>query len=141
MTDHAIINGSFSEVKFLKTRSVMQIVVEIPIEYADEALQRLGGVPQPGKETPVSVFRLNGELPPKVKSTGLAQQAGILCDDLVFQKFLEERYIEHFDETTNYAQVIRDVCSVESRSEFNTDEAAAMRWKELKREFDAWKLL
>ena len=42
--------GTFADCKILKTRSVLQIIVEIPIEQADEALKALGGIPQPSEE-------------------------------------------------------------------------------------------
>jgi hypothetical protein len=47
--------ATFSEVKIIKTRSVMQIVCEIPIDQADEALRILGGIPQPAEERWVGI--------------------------------------------------------------------------------------
>lgn len=47
--------GTFSEVRFVKTRSVIQIIVEVPIENADEAMKALGGFPQPASERWVGV--------------------------------------------------------------------------------------
>jgi hypothetical protein len=47
--------ATFADVKFIRTRSTMQLVLELPIEQADEALKALGGVPQPGTERWVGV--------------------------------------------------------------------------------------
>lgn len=139
MTEHAIISGSFSEVKFIKTRSAAQLVIEIPIEQADAALRALGGVPQPGKEVPVAVARLANGIEPKAKRGSLAQQAGILCSDARFAKFLDETH-PHIEAATT-AEAVRGICGVESRAEFDSDAAAGQRWKQLKGQYDAWLLV
>jgi hypothetical protein len=137
----AVITGTFSEVKFIKTRSVMQLCVEIPIEQADMALHVLGGVPQPGNEVHVAVARLSTHEEPKPKKGSLAQQAGILCDDPVFRTFLKE-YLSSFGrQYDDPAEAVRDLCEVESRAQFDTELVAAARWRELKGKYDAWKLL
>ena len=141
MTDHAVITGTFSEAKFIKTRSAMQIVVEVPIEHADMALQVLGGVPQPGKEVPVAVARLNTIQEPKAKRGTLAQQCGILCGDPVFLKFLYEHGPEIPRNDFEAAAVVRKICKVESRSEFDSDPLAGQRWRDLKAKYEAWKII
>lgn len=50
--------GEFSDFKIVKTRSVCQIVLEIPLEQADDALAVLGGVPRPDRQVWVAVARL-----------------------------------------------------------------------------------
>ena len=141
MTDHAVITGTFSEAKFIKTRSAMQIVVEVPIEHADMALQALGGVPQPGKEVSVAVARLNTIQEPKAKRGTLAQQCGILCGDPVFLKFLYEHGPFMPRNDFEAAAVVRKICKVESRSEFDSDAAAGQRWRDLKGKYEAWKIV
>ncbi|MBI1425815.1 MAG: hypothetical protein GC149_20520 [Gammaproteobacteria bacterium] len=61
MSDHAVIQGSFAEFKTVKTRSVAQIIIEVPIEASNHTLAALGGIPMPGKEQPVAVARMNAD--------------------------------------------------------------------------------
>ena len=141
--DKAIITGTFSECKFVKTRSVMQVVIECPIEQADVALSVLGGVPQPGREVHVAVARLETHAEPKERRGSLAQQAGILCGEPGFLKFLQDKLEFKYPLKDDFdaCKWTRKICDVESRAEFDTDAAAGMRWKELKREYEAWKTL
>lgn len=141
MTDLAIITGTFSDLKIIRTRSACQVVVEIPIEAADAALKALGGVPQPGKEVSVAVYRMAIPQEPKAKRGTLAQQCGILCGDPVFLKFLTEKYgyfpLNDFDAAAD----VRQICGVKSRTEFDLDPDAGTRWLDLKGLYQAWKLL
>ena len=139
MTNHAIIAGTFAHAVAIKTRSIFQLIVELPIEQADAALKSLGGWPQPGKEKPVAVALLNGNSEPKAKRGSLAQQAGILCSEPVFAKFLEETH-PHI-EATDTAYAVRQICGVDSRAEFDSDPAKGQLWRSLKGKFDAWKML
>jgi hypothetical protein len=143
VADHAVITGTFSEAKFIKTRSAMQIVVEVPIEQADLALQTLGGVPQPGKEVAVAVARLQVQAEPKpAKKTSLAQQAGIRCGEPAFLKFLTEEYcdadVRAPENDFDAAAIVRIITDVESRAEFDSDPAAGQRWKDLEGRYRAW---
>lgn len=137
----AAISGTYSDLKLVKTRSVAQIVIEVPIEQA-EAVVRTFGIPQPGKEIPVALARL-GERPaePKPKKGSMAQRAAILCGDPVYRKFLSERY-ENFDVTNSNAaaKITRDLCGVESRADIDADPEAAKRWDAILGSFLAWKI-
>lgn len=135
MTDAAVITGTFADCRTVKTRSTLQLVIEIPIEDADQALKVLGGVPQPGKEQHVAVARLNARAEPKAKKGSLAQQAGILASDARFLAFLAETHPHIVKEG---ADAIREICGVDSRAEFDTDPHAGQRWRQLKGAFDAW---
>jgi hypothetical protein len=141
MTDHAVIAGTFADCKLIKTRSALQLIIEVPIEQADQALTALGGVPQPGKEKPVAVARLNSHaIEPPAKKGTLAQQAGILCGDVRFLKFIAEKY-PHIGSPENdfeAAASVRAICGVESRAQFDSDPAAGQRWRSMKGAFDAW---
>jgi hypothetical protein len=146
MTDHSVITGSFSEFKTIKTRSVIQVVIEVPIEHADLALATLGGVPQPGKEVPVAVARLQVQAaePKPARKGSLAQQAGIRCGEPAFLKFLTEEFVES-DEIAEAPQndfdaaaLVRIITDVESRAEFDSDPAAGQRWKDLEGRYRAW---
>lgn len=61
MTDEPrAVEGSYSEFQPIKTRGVIKLVVEIPIEKGDEAV-RLLGIPQPGNEKRCAVILLNAK--------------------------------------------------------------------------------
>lgn len=68
MTANAIMHASYSDLKLIKSRSVCQIVLEIPIERAAAAVEMFG-VPIPGQEIAVAVARLQ-------ESTGRIPGAG-----------------------------------------------------------------
>jgi hypothetical protein len=115
MTEAAFM-GVFSDFKLIKTRSVCQLIIEVPLEQADKCLAAMGGVPLPGQERPVAVARLqtgkpasperpepaepdahglaergNSDAPPKGQqwqSLRPSQQAGILCADAAFQGWI-----------------------------------------------------
>lgn len=54
----AVIAGSFADYRLVKSRSVLQLVVEIPVEQQEQAFKALG-YPLPGVEIAVAVARLN----------------------------------------------------------------------------------
>lgn len=62
MTDEpAAIRASFSDFRIIKGRKQAQLILEVPIEEADNALAVLGGIPQPQSDCWVAVARLNGK--------------------------------------------------------------------------------
>lgn len=115
MTESAAFAGSYADFKFVKTRSVCQVIIELPIEQAD-AFLKVFKAPQPGKERPVALALLHltpsgaapdvmesGRQPvepqasPKAEGSGKPQltsgeravrKAGILCADQQFQEWL-----------------------------------------------------
>lgn len=107
--------GSYADIKLVKTRSVFQVVVELPIEQYQPFVAAFGG-PLPGSERPVALALLNtspgnrfdndeqastGQLSaeagkadkPKVPWIKMprAQRAGILCNDPRFQTWATDR--------------------------------------------------
>ncbi len=61
MSAPAAFQASYSDWKLIRTRKVVQIVLEVPVERADEAYSVLGGMPLSGEETWVGVARLKQE--------------------------------------------------------------------------------
>ena len=103
MTDKAAIHGNYADLKYIKTRSVVQIVVEVPIERAHEITDAFGWT-QPGKEIPVALARLNpamvaigdDEQPvekPRRAFSDLpaSQQAAMRCKDADFQAWCDDQ--------------------------------------------------
>ena len=98
--DSAVIWGTFSDLKTVKTRSVVQMIIEVPIERGKQVVE-VFGFPQPGAEIPVAVARLYDKgddeepLPPEKPkrpserwdNIPRVKRAGILCSDEAFQKW------------------------------------------------------
>ena len=59
MTQAAAFQGNYSDWKLIRTRGVVQVVIEVPIEHSGLAYDVLGGMPQPGDEIQVAVARIN----------------------------------------------------------------------------------
>ena len=145
--------GVFSDFKLIKTRSVAQLIIEIPIESADHALKLLGGVPQASKERWVGIAPLSAKPEPPARETAQedpfeqpgqhgadptrrfwdlppAQQAALKCADSHFQKWL---VVEDQDTAAAW---VRAHCKVSSRSELNTNAEAAAIWRQVLRSYE-----
>ena len=155
MTDApAAIKATFSEVKIIKTRKVMSLCFEVPLEQADEALRVLGGIPQPMAERWAAIALLDPkatqeapQAPEKVKRSfgelPAPQRAALLCDREAFRRFLEpsataDYSIHGIHSVDDAAQMVRELCGVASRSELATNAAAAEKFERLEREFNDW---
>jgi len=153
MSAPAAISGTFADFRMVKGRKVCQLVVEVPIEQADAALNALGGVPQPHAERWVAIARLN-ETPapagqdgeavstaapeaasPSVTEGGMSRrswsdlkpsaQAAIRCGEPRFQKHLGA------PDATLAAAWVRHQCGVVSRRDLDTDKRAATIWGQI----------
>ena len=153
------IKATFSDFRLVKGRKVAQLVFEVPIEGADDALETLGGVPRMDKEAWVGIARLDTTQPkPKAISAppqrdsepskerrkfaelGPSQQAGIICNEPAFWKYLkEERDWVPCGDAGNAAYFVRDFCQVKSRSELATNESAKLKWSLLASSYLAWR--
>jgi hypothetical protein len=148
MTDQpAAIQATFADFRLIKGRKQAQLVLEIPIEEADNALAVLGGIPQPQSDCWVAVARLNGVAKPqpepkekqKWEDVRLSMQAGRRCDDKAFQKFLRDGLgLISVTDTKQAADAVRWHCGVDSRRGLNDNPAAAAKWKDLDRSYQAW---
>jgi len=155
MTKHAALPGTFADLKTVKTRSVVQMIVEFPIERGADVVAMFG-FPQPGQEVPVAVARLNvapqiehaapagekkrwGGLPP-------AQQAAIRCGEVAFQKFwshgdLFEEVKEDMPNATaeeRAAECVRRACSVKSRRDIADSPHALACWRGIEADYQIW---
>jgi hypothetical protein len=154
--------GVYADWKLVKTRGVVQVVLELPIEDADAAYEVLGGMPVAAKErwfavaairtqpeeTPISPAVATPQpVPDKPQAGGKrdwrelppAQQAALRCNNPVFIAFLkEERTFDMSEATCDPAECIRLICGVASRSELNTNQKARVIWHQLDSQFQAW---
>lgn len=152
MTDSAVIQASYHEFKMVKTRSALQLILEVPIERAEHVFQVLG-FPQPGQEQPVAIALLkqNTASKPKDDAPGhispddkqWVQRAVLLCQNKGFWRWLvEERNAtpppgREIDEEL-VANWLRRICSINSRAELATDLVARDIFQRIEQEYYDW---
>lgn len=142
----AAFQATYADFKSIKSRSVVQIVLEVPVEQADHALKVLGGVPKPGESVWVGVARMQAQKPaeppaeqkertpfPKLRPS---QQASILCRDPLFHEWADDAYAAGIAGADDAAEWVRIRCKVGSRRDLDTDPEAAARWKQLLSKFE-----
>lgn len=168
----AAFQATFTDWRLVKGRKVVQVVLEIPIEQADQAYQVLGGMPDPGSSVWCAVARLKQEsevmptattaiprttetapastsepsarAPKAFREMSYAQQAGILCSDKKFWRFLSEEYCdvnEAIQTEDEAVLVIRGICLVDSRRDIVPGSVAARAWRELVDHYRVWELV
>lgn len=164
----AAFTAAYADFRLIKTRGVVSISFELPVEQAQAALDVLGGMPVAAAEVWCAIARLNNGkevMPPDDKHSrlptpettprqnerasagakrawvdlSLPQQAGMLCADIKFQKYLKEKYGSALDPTDgDAADWVRWYCGVKSRSEIRTGTHAADKWHKLESEYRTW---
>lgn len=133
----AAIQASFADWKLVKTRAVVQLIFEIPVEQSDLAYKVVGGMPDAAKERWFAIARLqeNGtgsetfraspassREAETVNNSGPAsrswhemlpaQQAGLLCNAASFHKFLQEMCVETWNRYASFDPTSRAANSV-----------------------------
>ncbi len=127
------LSATYSDLKFIKSRKVCQITLELPIEAAPGFVEMFG-TPNPAEEVWVAIARLAKPVEGKPeRDTSLAQEAGRLCDDPLFQKWIG------VDTAEEAAQTVRDICGVNSRSEINPRAHSGYEWRRFKQQFYDWR--
>lgn len=144
----AAISGDYTDLKFIRTRKVCQIVVEIPIEQAGAFVEAFG-TPRPDGNVPVALAKLDpkatqsppkAEDKPRERKRSRAQEAGIACSDARFLVFLREVWaaLDVYSEQSARTAVLRLCRGIQSRRELDTNEAAQREWDALYSQFKAW---
>lgn len=136
----ATLHGTYADFKLVKTRSVVQVIIEIPIERSDEVHDVLG-LPHPSEEKWVALARLRTsaveEKKKERKPETKAQQAGRLCHDETFQEWLlgDLFDLEQTDGVAAAAGLVRGACGVGSRALLDEDKEAGEKWDEMYTQF------
>jgi len=85
-----ITKGTYSDFRIVRSRNIAQVIVEIPLEKAEEFVAMFG-MPTPHTEKWVAVAGLNEEVINKNEEvTKCIQKAGMLCKEEKFGTFLKE---------------------------------------------------
>jgi hypothetical protein len=137
----AAFQATFSDWRLIKGRKCVSICFEVPLEVANEAYAVLGGMPDPGRSVWCAIARLQEpksepEKPQREKKRWgdmtAAQQAGVLCSDPLFAKYLG------VSTATEAADFVRDRCGISSRSLLDTDIVAKREWQRIVDEYRAY---
>lgn len=133
----SVMAGTYSDFKLIKTRRVIQMIIEFPIEAHQEFTDAFG-LPMPDAEQYIAVARLKQIETSPPTATKLIQQAGILSKEPEFGLFLRDKYnmvdIDPKNPDT-IADALRALCGIQSRREFNTDKVAAVTFERLVAEY------
>jgi hypothetical protein len=149
----AAFKASYSDWRVIKGRKVVQIVFELPLESSDEAYQVLGGMPIAASEKWFGIARLDLTKAAAEKTKRSfddlpePQQAGILCNEPGFWKFLRDHYPKLWFRYHHYpgrqrvelsetaAAVVRELCKVNSRAEITSKN---VEWSTLLLSYRVW---
>ena len=158
MTQAAAFQARFVLLKPIPSRSVLQIICEVPIEHESEVLAVTGGtMPKPGKDIWLAHARLEPNLiddcgresPSAVREAGgkrataepasrLAYRAGIACKDPRFWAFLTERGYPADSDESAVAWVYK-ICEITSRKQLFPQTPEGNRWDLLESAYIAWR--
>jgi len=131
MSEDRVIKARYADWRTVKGRKVLQLVLEVPLEQQDEALRMLGA-PLPDRDLWVAIARLNEAQNDSFKGGRLAKKAGILCNEIGFQKWAGA------ENPDGAAIFIRQRCGVESRAMLDHEERAARAFKNMELEYQNW---
>jgi hypothetical protein len=146
MTAPAAIQGDYVDLRFIKSRKVCQVVIEVPIEKGNDIVSAFG-TPRPDITIPVALARLMPESAKQKPKRSwheltLAEQAGIRCEEPRFRTFLFEEHHaghDHSIATAAWAaEKVRTICGVSSRADLAKTQTAAASYERLESEYQAW---
>ena len=122
--------GSLVDIKNVNAHRCARLTIDVPAEHAAEIVAMFGW-PTMADPVPVAVARMAGGWEKK-ETRSLAQQAGALCANAVFQIFLDCQSEEEC------ANAVRGLCGVKSRSEIRAGTEAGEAWLDLVQRFHGW---
>lgn len=141
MTDQ-VITAVFAEFQMVKTRGMLKLIFEVPLEQGESALAILG-VPLPAQERWVAIAPLvHGAVERKASTivggeTAL-RQCHALSKEYKFQKWIISRFGNTYMENLSLAEaeamtraIIIEFCNISSRGELLTKRDAINKWAEI----------
>lgn len=150
----SVFAGTYADLKFVRSRKVAQVVIEMPIEEATRFLAAFGA-PDPSAETWVAIAGLDyryaskdrfSDAGKKVEDDAESEKprrqrddlrpsarAAMLCNETVFQAFLKVQNAEQA------AEKVRRHCGIESRRELDADETKLMMFRAIESRFEEWR--
>ena len=137
MEDGIAIKGTYADFKTVKSRSVVQMVIEIPIEQSTELVSKFG-IPIPSEEVWVAVARLQTN-PVRVLTNpekNLVQNVVLLCRDNEFGFFLKTKGMDlDPNDAESVGNALKRYLEIQSRKEIATNSKVRKLWYALYEEY------
>lgn len=147
VSDEAVILGEYVTFKHVKTRKVVVLEVEVPEEYFQDVITKLG-MPIGGESKPVAVALLNDPtvkenltVAPTIEKTEgerIRERACILCKEEKFHEYVESTGFLYAGINEVCVQYIYMQCNIASRSDLTRDKTAQALFKRLDARYKAW---
>lgn len=147
MSERRALAGDFADIRTVKSRSVVQVIIELPIEEGENVI-KMFGFPQPSNPTKLALARLAEPAQIEAKANGDGREHGpfhdltptlqsvLRCKSPAFWQFLRDKGEADVTDETKAATYVRFACGVNTRGALTG--MAARRWAELEAEFQAW---
>ncbi len=156
MTESAIVEGCYTTFKHIKTRKMVVLEIEIAEEYFQHVINTLG-MPIGGESKPVAVALLDKSIVTKPQSNcdrelsegeKIRTRAVMLCDDSQFQLYSYSRLQKIRGDTwlpkASNEDIAKEflyfVLSINSRAELATNTDAQLKFIEVIKFFNEWKV-
>lgn len=152
---NAVIQGDFVDIKNVKTRSVVQMIIEIPIEQGEDLVMKFG---YPNNHTccPVAIAKITPKLVPETskdearrqsdlgqggnKPKSFAGHGKMLAQDPDMNSFLSMEHGELYARLMyDVESTMKNLCEISSCSELIEGSIAYERFVVLRKDFNAWK--
>lgn len=156
MSEPAAITAQLVDVRNVAAHKSVRLELHVPAEQAGLVMAAFGW-PTMADPVPVALARLHSPAEPIAKPESpkerrpfselpYSQQAAMRCREADFQKFCADRYVVLWrnligrgaSPTDAAADILRDVCSVISRTEIEAGTAAGKTWEVLEADYFAW---
>lgn len=166
MTDRAAIMGSLVDVRNIGVHKSVKLTIHVPEEMAVKVIDAFGW-PTGVDPVPVAIARLLPEAqeapaqnthakpalasdphPARVtrswRDMPAAAQAAIRCNEVAFQRFLQEQFSGAWKlmnlgtDAERAAEVVRFKCDVQSRKDIRPGTESFDKWNELNDTYQAW---
>jgi hypothetical protein len=150
MNDTAF-QATFASFRLVQGRKVAQLIFEVPIEAADNALSVLGGVPNPEQTRWVGIARIDPKATkPKLSGKDLwraSSECAMLCKEPKFWDFINDNWwyvteavLENAAVDENTAtNAVRRLISLDSRADLDRNTESAALWNDMKLQYEEWK--
>lgn len=143
------LKATYADLKTVKSRSSLQVILEMPIEALPSVVSLLGA-PIPGETVWVGLARLKLDAEGRTpvveqledhRPAKPSKLAGILCNEGGFHTFLTENGHETHN-AEEAAEHVRLICGgIASRRDLDTNTHAAALFNELRGKYQAWRLV
>lgn len=143
MTEATAISGTRRQYKEMAD-GTLRVQIDIDPQFKAQFLEMFGQIDMPVALAPLQADFERPKEPERPKGGPLAQSAGILCGNELFQKFLLEKVPQLFAESTclsneeETAEVLKKLCGIESRAELDHNQESATKFHQIMRQYREW---